>query len=268
MTSNDDSRDGKTPSGSNISGKRPHATLELEAVEIRDRSGQRSKAVKTPVSGTEASPATATAPEKAAAIEQQSTAESESAMQDTSQSKGSHGMAQEPTDADNSAEPGSADTSITPPTVRRRGGVFGPLMAGILGGIIALLGGEWAWQQLGLPKLASSTTRSVDAIELRLADLEQNASTAIGSADAASAQSQSLDVIAGQLEDLKTLSKTTAQLVEQQAQLRQQVTTLTNQPIASAASDELSTRISDLEQRIAVVMAAAEANPNAGSIPQ
>ena len=43
MTSNDDSRDGKKPAGSSSSGKRPHATLDLKAVEIKDRSDRQAR---------------------------------------------------------------------------------------------------------------------------------------------------------------------------------------------------------------------------------
>jgi len=266
MTSNDDSRDGKTPPGSNISGKRPHATLDLKAVEIKDRSGRKGRSTSsTTLAGSTPS---ATESKTTDAVDTASKQQAASSMSSSASSSSQTETKTTSTDGDTR----TADTSSPPPQiVKRRGGFFGPLVGGILGGLLALFGGDYALQRLGVPKLAGAATRSMDAIEARLGDLEQQVISTDGNGTQSSAATtQTLDTITTELEKLKALSQTTAGLVDQQTKLSAQVDTLANQPAASGAAggEEFTQRLSDLEQRIALVSAAAEADPNAGPIPQ
>jgi len=210
MTSNDDSRDGKTPTGSNISGKRPHATLDLKAVEIKDRSGKRASTPGNPLAGS--------TPQKSSA--------SKDSPESASKSQAASGMTSSTSSSSSSTPPSSGDSDppkemrsdTTPPPpqiVKRRGGFFGPLLGGIIGGALALFGGDYALQRLGLPKLAGAETQHIDAIEARMGDLEQQISSGGGVTNAdGSANAQSLDVISSELEKLKALSQTTAGLVD------------------------------------------------------
>ena len=207
MTSNDDSRDGKKPAGSNISGKRPHATLELKAVEIKDRSRQRNKPSSQP-----AGEALPPKPEpKPTATTETTTPKADSEMRNDPKSSTPEATPTSKSEPESIQAASSQTTSTnTPPPqiIKRRGGFFGPLLAGALGGLLILFGGEWAWQQLGLPKFVNSSTPGMDAIELRLADLEQQAFS--GTGDNGGSQVQNLDAITSQLEQMKTLSETTA----------------------------------------------------------
>ncbi len=261
MTSNDDSRDGKKPTGSSTSGKRPHATLDLKAVEIKDRSGGKTRSSSTPLAGSAATETDVDKNATEAASKPQATAGMSSSK---SQSKSSQ------TDP-KSADKDTNTSAPTPPPqiVKRRGGLLGPLVGGILGGLLALFGGDYALQRLGVPKLAGAATQSMDSIEARLGDLEQQIISGDEGADG-STDTQTLDTITSELEKLKALSQTTAGLVEQQSKLSQQVTALANQPegVAITGGEAFTQRLSDLERRIALVSAAAEANPNAGPIPQ
>ncbi len=269
MTSNDDSRDGKKPTGSNISGKRPHATLDLKAVEIKDRSGSRTRSDSNPLIGStpQKSDGSKGAPEPASKSQAASGMTSSTSTSSTPPSSSSKAST---SGASTSAKETAADKAPPPQIVKRRGGFFGPLLGGIIGGALALFGGDYAMQRLGLPKLAGAETRHMDAIEARIGDLEQQVTAVDGRTDVdGSAGSQSLDVITSELEKLKALSQTTATLVVQQTKLREQVTALSNQPTAAVSGGEdFTKRLSDLEQRISLVSAAAEANPNAGPIPQ
>ena len=87
-------------------------------------------------------------------------------------------------------------------------------MAGIAGGLLALFGGDYALQRLGVPKLAGAATQSMDSIEARLGDLEQQLTSPGNSdADASATTAQTLDTITGEIEKLKAISQTTAGLV-------------------------------------------------------
>lgn len=254
MTSNDDSRDGKPSSGSHGSGKRPHATLDLKAVTIKDRS---------PKSG---------------ASDETAAEQSHSKHQQT-ELAGSKPPPHEQADAKAKQSTGSSAPETksdpksmsppTPPVKRRRGGIVGPLFAGIIGGLLAMFGGDYAWNKLGLPKIANSATRGFDAIELRLADIEQQITEGTsGDATAAGLDAQNLDAITSELEALKALSKTTSQLADQQSELRNQIQALKSTESSDADAAALTERLEKLEQQIGVVSAAAQSDPNAGPIPQ
>lgn len=249
MTSNDDSRDGKKPARSNISGKRPHATLDLTAVEIKDPAPST-----TPASAKSSADDASPPPKSGADVKAMSSdTHAETPSQKTDSAERSD--TREPKTMNPDKKTATAQTSDTTPPpqqiFKRRGGLIGPLVGGIVGGLLAVFAGDYAFQRLGLPKLAGSATQSMDAVELRLADLEQQLFSEDTSANGAKTGNANLDAIAKQLEDLKTLSKTTAGLVQRQAQLNDQVTALAAQSSApTAPSAAVANRLDDLEQRI------------------
>lgn len=259
MTSNDDSRGGKTSTGSNITGKRPHATLELKAVKIKDRSGSQ----KTPGTPPRSGSASLGSDTSKDAPKQESKTEDPPAM---STPKSSSTESSSPSNTPETPKEIRGDHPPAQQIIKRRGGFFGPLVGGVVGAFLALFAGDYALQQLGVPKLAGSETQHIDAIEARLGDLEQQVAATDGGNDAeGSANAQTLDTITSELAQLKTLSKTTASLVAEQAKLNEQVNALA----ATEETDEdVVKRLRTLEERIAVVSAAAEANPDAGPIPQ
>lgn len=265
MSSDNDSRDGGSRAGSNPSGKRPHATLDLKAVEIKDQPDP-AKATPQSTSST-ATVAAATAGKNDDAAKSDMDKKSSAGATAAKTGAGQNG------DTSNGKADATKDKATPPKSSKRRGGFFGPLVGGLLGGLVAVFGGDYALQKLGIPKLAGSETQSMDALELRLSDLEQQAD-ASGSNDAPGNGQQPIDAtqIAETRTQLDALSQTVTELSQRQDALRQDVQTL-NQQLTDGSSPGVSggeqdSRLSQLEDQMKIIAAAAEANPNAGPVSQ
>lgn len=265
MTSQDDSRDGKTPSGSSVSGKRPHATLDLKAVEIKDPVTQ--KKDKATLSQAAAANAPGAQPRPSATSATSTASEKTSGSETASKAK----SGDRPAGAGGRGSDGGSGTP-PPQIVKRRGGFFGPLLGGIVGALLAVFAGDYALERLGVPKLAGSSTRGMDAVEIRLADLEQQISASDGLDAGDASGSGQVAELSRQVTALQSLSTTAAELAERQAALGTKVDALA-QSVASTAGaagdqDNFARRLANLEEQLRVVSAAAAANPEAGPIPQ
>lgn len=253
MTSNDDSRRGKPPAGSHTSGKRPFATLDLRPVEIEDETPAPTTDSPAPSQEKMAADETSTVPEM-----KPPGPDDNASDQDRSDEASSHMSSQ-------SQAPSEPRT-----IVKRRGGIIGPLIGGVLGGLLALFGGDYLLDRFGIPQLAGSATRSMDGVEARLADLEQQ----IGEAETA-AVSGGVSItpeISQRLEEVQTLTKAVAELSEQQALLRQDLETLQtaakNEAANGGVAANVADRIAALEQKFANLADVSQTNADGAAVPQ
>lgn len=258
MTSNDDSRHGKKPGGPQSAGKRPFATLDLRPVEIHDD---------TPAEKTKSTSTSDQDPRTSKSKPASDTSPSQTAQQ----KKASAPV----TDNTSSQSTAQSNAPTEPKTiVKRRGGFFGPLVGGILGGVLALFGGDYVLDRLNVPKLAGSATRSMDGVEARLADLEQQISEADGSGSGSASIGPAVPSdLAQRMEDVKTLTKTVAELSEQQALLRQDLETLQtaakNEAANTSGTDSaIVDRVAALEQRFTNLADVTQTATDGTSVPQ
>ena len=244
--------------------KRPYATLDLKATEIKI----------TPVSNTSQSYAaaatrgsTVTKSDKTPSNETPlplppsayATANAPAAKASASASAGNASAAAAPRAASAaSAAQSPASPTVETVVVKKRGGFFSHLAAGIAGGALALAGSQWALPQLGLDGIgARFADTSLTAINERLAKLE--------SASGNTAQSAA---IAERLAALEKSAERIPAVVESQSRLVAD----TKAALASAAGDsgltEQITRIATLEERLKALTDAGANDPNAGRLPQ
>src|SRR3990170_4379890 len=157
--------------------KRPYATLDLKATEIKV----------TPI-GDKSSAFAANAGRGATPpnIDQNSTprpappsAYTATGASNESQVKAETKMETPTPKATNklSASPAAPSAASKPPVekiiVKKRGGFFSHLAAGIIGGVLALAGSEWALPQIGLQGTTSRLADNTAALEHRLQALEK-----------------------------------------------------------------------------------------------
>ena len=246
--------DDKSSAGSSA-GKRPYATLDLKATEIEN----------TPAKG-EASPAAAKAlgadvPLPAAARSYAGTSADSEAKADTSTPKFLKSDSARSSSASagaSTAGAGSArdDDDEEDIVIRKRGGFFSHLAAGIAGGALALLAYQWGLPQLGF----RGSDDVVAALTQRLAAVEKAQTTPIPVPD--------LSSIEFRLSDLETQTKKIPAITESQNRLVAE----TKAALASAASDagspQLIERVGKVEDKFKALADAGVNDPNANRIEQ
>lgn len=268
----DDTKDRRTggptadPFAAQPGGKRPYATLDLKATEIKITPVS-NKTSTTAASASRGSPVTKSdtssshqtplpLPPSAYATADAATSKATAAASAASTPRTS---AQSDYSAAKTAStaPGAQKSAASPKSenvvVKKRGGFFSHLAAGVVGGALALTGAEWALPQLTATHVADTSA----ALTARLQKLE--------SAPGAAADS------AGIVERLAALEKSAERIpaiVESQSRLVAE----TKAALASAAGDsglpEQMTRISTLEERLKALTDAGTNNPNAGRLEQ
>lgn len=241
--------------------KRPHAMLDLKAVEIKGAKGDDAK---------KAAAATSVPPVAASSGKPETRTESSAASQTTT-----------PASADKSPGKSTGDTKpspttaakpdATPPRARSGfGGFLSHMAAGIVGGFLALLGADTLGpigKELGLPTPKPQWTEAAVKMEQRLATLEQAQRTTAADADL-------VDKIAateGRLARLEQIDKELAAAREAQSRLATEAAALAeriDKLPAGGAPAQPDPRIAELESQLKQLAAAADANPNAGPIPQ
>lgn len=259
--------------------KRPHATIELKAVEIRttEAKGADPKATtSTPASSTSpASAATSTTGPAASTI---AGSKPDAAKPAQSSAQGAPKPAESKAPIKDGAAKSAAGAAATnkpeptpPPAAPRRGG-FGSFVthstAGLLGGFLALLGAETIAPQLGqlgLP-LHSASNEATQKLDMRLAAIEKSQNAASKSGDtllkeqfaATQARVQQLEQMAQRVsavaEASEQLKKETQQLAERLAQT----------PAAGAGPDP---RIAKLEEQLSMLASASDGGKAGGSVP-
>lgn len=240
-------------------GKRPYATLDLKAAEIKI----------TPVSNaTQSYAASATRGSPVADTSKSSKSEAiplpltpsaygdDNASATTSQASAS-GSAASAAGSTVKSNASAAAPRSEPVVVQKRGGFFSHLAAGIVGGVLALAGSEWALPQLGINGTATRPADNTAAISERLQALEAKIAKP---SDAAQ--------LGERVAALEKSSERIPALVESQSRLVAE----TKAALASAANDtgvpEQLTRLATLEERLKALTDAGANNPNAGRLEQ
>ncbi|MBK9080125.1 MAG: hypothetical protein WBP38_05975 [Hyphomicrobium sp.] len=275
-----------TPVAATSGVKRPYATLDLKATEIkitpvskttqsyaataaRGSTVPKADASKTDASKSDASTSSQSIPlpltpqayvtsaaDTAAASA--SSATSSAATATAKSAAGNNGSSTATKAA--SAASGSSTASpanAEPVVVHKRGGFFSHLAAGVIGGILALSGAEWALPQLGIHGTTSRLADDTAAIGQRLQVLEKTKS---GGADLAPVEER-LAALEKSVERIPAIAESQSRLVAE-----------TKAALASAAGDtgmpEQLSRITTLEERLKALTDAGANNPNAGRLEQ
>ncbi len=258
--------------------KRPHATLDLKAVEIKSAE-QRAADAKTTASSTASAAGSKTETSKTDpktdTVKPGTSAASAGAAGTTGSSKsetgkGDTGKGTSPTDA------AFKSKSQPPPLERKSGGGFGRFvshtLAGIVGGFLALLGADTLAPQLGQLGLpVGSSQQANEQLGQRIAALEaQSQKSATQSGDSAKLTA-ALDGVSQRVAELEELKGQVAQLSEGQVQLKSEADALAKQLAeapggsASAAPDP---RIAKLEERLALLSQASGDGQAGGAVPE
>jgi hypothetical protein len=252
----DKSSTGKaTPPGG--SAKRPHATLDLKATEIKI----------TPVAKGSGSAASATGPRATSQQERQvpmpaaastyAAAESARPQSNSEARMQAEPQKSEPAKSSSAATGRSADPKVV---VDRRGGFFSHLVAGVVGGVLAFLALQWVIPELGLETASSRFANDTSSLSERLAALERKTSKIASASD--------LTTVTGRVADLEKTAETIPALTDSQKRLVAE----TKAALASAASDSGSTEIIDrvgkLEDKLKALADAGANDPNPSRIEQ
>ena len=182
-----------------------------------------------------------------------------------SASKASGTSATAPTAA--STPPGANTTAaaakdIPPATVivKKRGGFFSHLAAGLIGGGLVLAGSQYPLSKFGIPGFDANDGGSTAALDQRLAALEKGRS----SNDLA----QKLQATEARLAAVEKSADQISAIREGQSRLVAE----TKAALAASASDagatEQLTRVAALEEKLKALSEAGASDPNAGRLPQ
>ena len=274
------------PLAAATAGNRPYATLDLKATEIKitpvpDNSqsyaSTTARGYTVPKSdksssvgaGTGPSPgpapasiyASATATSARETSSEDDAAKGAAALKPVSMASAPSTPSSTTTRATQSASAASSSQAKTDTVVvRKRGGFFSHLAAGLIGGVLALAGSEWALPQLGIHGTTSRLADDTAAIAGRLLALEKKPASADTQASVAT-----LD------ERLSSLEKT-AQKIPALTESQSRLVADTKAALAASASDkglpEQLTRLAALEDKLKSLTDAGANDPNAGRLQQ
>lgn len=238
---------GSTPGGP---AKRPYATLDLKATEIKI----------TPVGKAPSeTQMTFNVPLPAAA----STYATKSGTRD--QSNSGAGMHAESNKAENAKAAAigaqTANKSAGPKVVaERRGGFFTHLVAGIVGGALSFLALQWAVPELGLDGTSARFANNAASLSERVGAIERKATHNATESDLKTAEDR-----------IATLEKS-AKMIPAITDSQRRLVAETKAALASAASDSGSTQLIDrvgkLEDKFKALVDAGINNPNPSRIEQ
>jgi hypothetical protein len=256
------------------SGKRPYATLDLKATEIKitavpnnsqsyaysaargstvSKSETSYDADKTPgpaPASTYATAAYATAP-KSDAAKTSATASAAASATVSAKPTASASAAASPAPKATVAPSAKSETAV----VKKRGGFFSHISAGVIGGVLALAGAEWALPQLGIHGTTSRLADDTAAIGQRLQAIEK---------------SPAADVAALELR-IAGLEKSAARIpaiVEGQSRLVAETKAALAASTSESTASEQLTRIASVEDKLKALTDAGANDPNAGRLAQ
>ncbi|MEQ1670345.1 MAG: hypothetical protein ABL893_05765, partial [Hyphomicrobium sp.] len=260
-------------------GKRPYATLDLKATEIKitpvpdnsqsyaysaargytvpkatSSSDATIRPDTTPLPAPASSYATAKPTAPATAASTSSAASTASAAASRSATTGTKPTASSsaPNAAPAPAAPAAKSETVI---VKKRGGFFSHLTAGIIGGALALAGSEWALPQLGIHGTTSRLADNTAAIGQRLAALEKKPGAAINGLE------DRLTALEKSVERIPAIAESQSRLVADTK------AALAAAPQESAATEQL-TRLATLEDKLKALTDAGANDPNAGRLAQ
>jgi hypothetical protein len=257
--------------------KRPQATLDLKATEIKvtpvagkSQSGAASTGASASAAASASSvdarseaetPRPAPASSYAMAADVSGNPQSETKMQAQASKPEKAKSAWSTTDTTSafatSAASHSAETKVV---VEKRGAFISHLAAGIVGGVLALSAAEWVLPQLGLEGDTSRLADDTAALSQRLAVVEKSATQ--------NAANPALSAIEGRIANLEK----TAQAIPAVTESQHRLVAETKAALASAASDagspQLIERLGKVEDKLKALADAGANDPNSGRIEQ
>ncbi len=241
--------DDKTNRGKNnpasAGGKRPYATLDLKATELRV----------TPITEKGTTPESVPLPLPASAY-----ASPKSAVNDAPRAEAKSSAAGQ-TRADSTTASAKQPDRVE---VRKGGGFFSHLAAGVVGGLLTLAGAHVLLPELGIGDGNDRLTGDTAAIAARIDAIEKSANP--GAASETSARA--VAVLENRVAELEAVAKTIPQLTESQKQLVAE----TKATLAAASSDDGSpqfvTRLAKVEEQMKALTDAGANDPNAGRVEQ
>lgn len=278
----------QSPPADTSGGKKPHATIDLKATEVKDPAagasasgGDKAKAAgKGDAPKAAASTSVPGTGDKPAGVRPEA-GKAEAAAKSTWEKKPDDAKAGgKPKGPEAATSTSSASAKSAPPPPREQrsrsgiGSVFSHLVAGLVGGFVMLLGADSLQPQiaqlkstLGLPGQAGKTDAAVEKLTSRIAALE----TAQGEAKPAvqEALEQKFANAEARIGELESLQDAVAKLTQTQDELSQRAAALAEQAAevreGSAIPEE---RIAKLEQQLSTMTAFAESNENSGIVPR
>ena len=266
--------------------KRPHATLDLKAVEIKpiEPKGADPKAADTKAGAdvkpgdpkTATSSATpgvgASGTASAAATPASGPGSNANAKPTASATAPAAGRADAGKGEASKAAATSTAAATTPPPARGGGGIgrfFSLLTAGVVGGFLALLGADTLGpqlSQLGLP-VGGGGTQQTNELKTRLLALEK-AQQSVGSAKDADL-TEKLAAANARLAKLEALDGKLNAVSEGQVKLQAEAQALAKKLAdGSAAGGAGDARVAKLEQQLSLLATAADGSKGAAAIPQ
>lgn len=236
--------------------KRPYATLDLKATEIKITPVGKGTESATPKgASTATSPREQQVPLPAAA----STYAAQSSTRNQSNSEARMQAEPEKSEQAKSSSSATSKPADAKVVVERRGG-FSHLVAGIVGGILSFLALQWAVPELGLDTTSSRFVNDTASLSERVGTLERKVSQDASASD--------LSGIANRVADLEKTTQTIPALTNSQKRLIAE----TKAALASAASDTGSTqlieRVGKLEDKLKALADAGANDPNPTRIEQ
>lgn len=273
---------GKPSEATPVGGKKPHATLDLKATEIKASTSGSGPSGKASAGSTDKSEpagksAGASTPTGVGTSPNTGGSKPGSAAADTKPADKAASSGGKPSYAKASAD--AAKPAPKPASKPRSGSGIGSFLshtvAGLIGGFLTLLGADAIQPQiselksnLGLPATADQASAVTKELEDRLAALE-TARKADGSKPADGALAASLAETQAKIAELESLKSTVDELQASQGELAETANKLTEQigetPAAGNIPEE---RIAKLEQQLATMSAFAESNQDSGSVPR
>lgn len=270
----------ETPAADSAGGKKPHATLDLKATEVKPpASGEKAKSAGTPGGST---PGTFTSIPRPG--EKPADAKTGPASATASGKPGDTAKTADPSKADaaksDAGKPGAAKPAAASPPPRQRstgsgiGSFFSHLVAGLVGGFLMLLGADALQPQiaqlktgLGLPELDSKADNGMAKLSERLAALEAAQGTSAGGD--AEALAQKLAGAEAKIGELEAMKESVAALKATQDELAQKAAALSEQAGQNGGGGNISEeRLAKLEQQLSTMTAFAESNENSGIVPR
>ncbi len=215
--------------------KRPHATLDLKATEVK--AGQAKAAAEQDAARTAAAPA------------------------------GKPGAAPAGSDVKAAPRPAAGMAPKAPPRSAGPGGVLSHLLAGLAGGGLAVAAMTMLAQKPSVD--TTEFTQKTAALEERLGALEKAAGAEpVVREPLAEELQQKFSDAEGRLAKLEEQSREIGALNEAQAKLAADTKALADKIASEGATADDSERIGKLEERLQLLAAAAETEPDGGRVPQ
>ncbi|MFO7478324.1 MAG: hypothetical protein R6X03_08275 [Methyloceanibacter sp.] len=241
-----------TPSSDAGAPKRPHATLDLKATEVKAAGAASSAAA---AGQADATPGSAQSASAGAAGAKPGAPASAGASTASSSAKASGGSGGPSSDKNN----GKATSPNKPAAPSRLGRLVSTLAAGVIGGGVVLLSGDRLPALLGMPAPNAELEQTVATLEARLAAAESAAKPEAPDAlTAVTEKIARLEAAAAEVEALKSA----------QAQLTEEAKALAATVASGTENDRTATRLGKLESQLTTLESAASSEDGGGRIAQ